>query len=219
MMKRTMGAVAWVVLLGVGMGCTESGERMGREGASTAASSKWISLFNGKDLTDWEPVGHARWTVEDGVLVGVQGPDNAPGDLLTKAGYDDFLLEVTYRSEWPTNSGIWFRYQAAKKAYQADILDYKKPVAYSGTLYCPGKLFLAANLDKSLEDRDGWNTMRVRAQGDHLEIWLNGKQTADVHDDSSDSGRIGFQVHPGAGFGSMKIMVREVKIQPLGEAG
>ena len=76
-------------------------------------------------------------------------------------------------------------------------------------------LFLAANLDKSLEKRDGWNTIKIRAQGDHLQVWLNGRQTADVHDTRSDSGKIGFQVHPGAEFGPMKIVVREVSVKEL----
>lgn len=174
-------------------------------------------LFNGKDLTGWEATGNARWTVENGVLVGTQGANNAPGDLFTTGSFRDFEATVTYRAEWPCNSGVWFRFQNPGLAYQADILEYKKPEAYSGTLYCPGYrgLFLAVNLDKSLENRAGWNTMRIRAQGDHLQIWLNGRQTADVHDARSDHGKIGFQVHPGAEFGPMKIMVREVLLQEL----
>ena len=172
-------------------------------------------LFNGKDLKNWETSGKARWVVVDGMLVGTQGANNAPGDLFTKQTYTDFELTCTYKVEWPCNTGIWFRYQSSGKAYQADILEYKNPVAFSGTLYCPGKMFIAKNLDKELVNREGWNTMRVRAKGDHLEVWLNGRQVADVHDDTSDSGRIGFQVHPGAQFGPMKVTVREILIKPL----
>jgi hypothetical protein len=57
--------------------------------------------------------------------------------------------------------------------------------------------------------------MKVQAQGDHIQIWLNGKQVADVHDKTTDSGKIGFQVHPGAEFGPMKIVVRELLLEPL----
>ena len=163
----------------------------------------------------WETTGKARGVVEDGLLIGTQGENNAPGDLFTTQSFRDFEVTVTYRAEWPCNSGVWFRFQSPKTAYQADILEYKKPEAYSGTLYCPGKLFLAANLDKTLENRDGWNTMKIRAQGDHLQIWLNGRQTADVRDTTSDAGKIGFQVHPGAEFGPMKIVVREVRLKEL----
>jgi hypothetical protein len=175
----------------------------------------FTKLFNGKDLTGWETSGEARWVVEDGMLIGTQGENNAPGDLFTQQSFDDFIVTLTYRVEWPCNSGLWFRYQSPQVAYQADILEYKNPVAYSGTLYCPGKLFLAINDDPELVDREGWNTIKVRAEGEHLQIWLNGTQVADVHDDTTASGKIGFQIHPGDQFGPMKIVVRELLIKEL----
>jgi 3-keto-disaccharide hydrolase len=178
-------------------------------------SAGYNAIFNGKDLTGWKTSGKAKWTVQDGCIVGTQGDKNAHGDLFTQATYKDFSLSVTYRVEWPCNSGIWFRYQSPKVAYQADVLEYKKPECYSGTLYCPGKMFLAMNTDKNIVDREGWNTMVIRAKGDHLQIWLNGHQVADVHDNTTDAGHIGFQVHPGQKFGPMKIVVREIRIKPL----
>ena len=210
--KMSVAAMTMLVVLG---GCQEPAQKP----AATAAASEpgATKLFNGKDLAGWEATGNARWVVQDGLLVGTQGANNAPGDLFTTAGFRDFEATVTYRAEWPCNSGVWFRYQSPRLAYQADILEFVKPEAYSGTLYCPGYqgLFLAANLDKTIEDRAGWNTIKIRAQGDHLQIWLNGHQTADVHDTRSDSGKIGFQVHPGAEFAPMKIVVREVSLKEL----
>jgi len=179
------------------------------------AKRQYQPLFNGKDLTGWEPSGGAKWEVIDGMLVGTQGQNNAPGDLFTKESFRDFELICTYRTEWPCNSGIWFRYQSPSRAYQADILEWKDPVCYSGTLYCPGKMFIAMNQDKSLVNRDGLNTMKVRAEGDHLQIWINGHKVADVHDDTTDSGKIGFQVHPGQQFGPMKIIVKEILVKRL----
>ncbi len=217
MLKRMSIAVVTVgLVLG---GCQKSTERpAGKSGSQTVAGEKSdTKLFNGKDLTGWEATGNARWVVENGQLVGTQGDKNAPGDLFTTQSFRDFETTVTYRCEWPCNSGVWFRFQNPGKAYQADILEYKNPVAYSGSLYCPGysKLFLAINADPKLENHTGWNTMKIRAQGDHLQIWLNGRQTADVHDTRSDSGKIGFQVHPGAEFAPMKIVVREVLLKEL----
>ncbi|MBI4556941.1 MAG: DUF1080 domain-containing protein [Candidatus Hydrogenedentes bacterium] len=177
--------------------------------------AEWTPLFNGKDLTGWRAEGKAVWNVEDGYLVGVQGPNAAPGDLFTEKDYGDFELRVTYKVRWPANSGVWFRYQAPDKSYQADILEYKNPVAYSGTIYCPGKMFLAVNPDPALEKKDDWNTLLIRAQGDHLVVTLNGVVTGDVHEGSYDKGKIGFQVHPGDEFKDMKITVREVALRPL----
>ena len=185
--------------------------------ADTAAKKDegWTLLFNGKDLTGWAPEGKAVWTVEDGCLVGKQGPKNAPGDLFTTQDYSDFELEVTYKIQWPANSGVWFRYQSPEKSYQADILEYKDPEAYSGTIYCPGKMFLCINKDKNLEKKNDWNTMKILAQGDHLVISLNGKVTGDVHEASFAKGKIGFQVHPGDEFKDMKITVKEMRVKAL----
>ena len=172
-------------------------------------------LFNGKDLAGWKAEGAARWEVKDGLLVGRQGPDEAPGDLFTKAKFEDFELTVTYKVVWPANTGIWYRYQSPQQAYQADILEYKNPIAYSGTLYCPGKMFLAINDDEKLVDKKGWNTMVIRAEGDRHRIRLNGKQVADVRDGDTRSGRIGFQIHAGAQFATMRVIVKEVRIRKL----
>lgn len=182
-----------------------------------AAEKGWVKLFNGKDLEGWKKEGGALWTVEKGILVGRQGPRGEPGDLFTQKEYDDFELSVTWKVVWPANSGVWFRYKNPKTAYQADILEYKVPEAYSGTLYCPGKLFLARNLDKKLVKRDDWNHFLIRAQGDHIVIYLNKKKVADVRDKTTDRGRIGFQVHQGAQFKNMQIQVKEIKIRQLGK--
>jgi len=197
------------------VGCEKSAEKAAAPAKAGAVESGFTKVFNGKDLTGWETSGSAKWVVEKGLLIGTQGENNAPGDLFTTASFKDFEAIVTYRAEWPCNSGVWFRYQGPNTAYQADILEYANPEAYSGTLYCPGKMFLAVNLDKALENRDGWNTIKIRAERDHLQIWFNGKQVADVYDTTSDSGKLGFQVHPGAEFGPMKIVVREVLVKEL----
>jgi len=175
------------------------------------------ALFNGKDLTGWEKVGDAAWHVTSGILVGRQSQAGGAGELLTVNEYGDFELTVEFQVLWPANSGVWFRYQNPNLAYQADILEWKDPVCYSGTLYCPGKMFLALNTDpKLLGDRD-WNTFVIRCEGDHLVIYLNGSKTADVHDKTSDHGKIGFQVHPGDEFKNMSILVRKVEIRELGK--
>jgi hypothetical protein len=177
----------------------------------------WVALFNGRDLTGWKKEGAASWKVEKGLLVGRQGPGGKDGNLLTVKEFDNFELQVVYKCDWPCNSGVWFRYQKPNLAYQADILEYKKPEAYSGTVYCPGikELFLARNLDKKLEKRDGWNTFVIRCQGDHIVVHLNKKKVADFRNKRSNRGRIGYQVHAGEQFAKMAIYVKEAKIRLL----
>lgn len=176
---------------------------------------EWTPLFNGKDLTGWQPEGGAVWKVENGQMIGMQGPNYAPGDLFTTQDYSDFEVKVTYKVVWPANGGIWFRYQNPEVAYQADILEYTNPVAYSGTIYCPGRMFLSSNPDPDTVNRTGWNTMRIRAKGDHLQIWLNDVQVGETHDNAIKHGKIGFQIHPGNEFGPMRFIVREAKLKAL----
>jgi hypothetical protein len=212
-MSQKLITIACIAVLMLSVGCRKAVKE--QETAPDTTKAGFVQIFNGKDLSGWETSGEAKWVVENGMLVGTQGDDNAPGDLFTEKSYRDFVLSVTYRVEWPCNSGVWFRYQSPQIAYQADILEYKDPECYSGTLYCPGKMFLAMNTDKTLVDRDGWNTIKIRAEQDQIQIWLNDRQVADVYDDTSDSGKIGFQVHPGDAFGPMKIVVREMLLKSL----
>jgi hypothetical protein len=213
--RAFLGGVVSAVALAAGMRGAFAQEAAAPQAAGQAERTPWTPLFNGKDLTGWKPEGNATWKVENGLLIGTQGPGNAPGDLFTEKEFANFRLRVVYKVHYPANSGVWFRYQSPEKAYQADILEYKDPVAYSGTLYSPGKMFLAANTDPKLEKRDDWNTMIVRAEGDHLIIRLNGTKTADVHDSSYDKGRIGFQIHAGDEFKDMVFTVKEISIREL----
>ncbi len=185
------------------------------DGEGSPVRTGFIALFNGKDLSGWERVGDAKWSVEGGMLVGQQSEQGGVGELLTGKSYDNFLLHVSFKVVWPANSGVWFRYQGPDKAYQADILEWKDPVCWTGTLYCPGKMFLAMNTDETLVNRDGWNNFFIVARGSNLLIFLNGKKVADVQDNTSDQGKIGFQVHPGKEFEKMKIIVRNIDIRPL----
>ncbi|MCH7557010.1 MAG: DUF1080 domain-containing protein, partial [Planctomycetes bacterium] len=102
MVRRLLTIVCIGVLIWLA-GCGELGPGAGQSKAG------FVKLFNGKDLNGWETSGNARWFVEDGNLVGTQGANNAPGDLFTTETYGDFLVILTYRAEWPCNSGLWFR--------------------------------------------------------------------------------------------------------------
>ena len=183
--------------------------------AVLVAKGPWRPLFNGRDLAGWRKTGTAVFGVQDGCLVGTQ-TDGKGGDLWSQADFDDFELRVTYRVVWPANSGFWFRFDLKKgKGYQYDVLKWPKPVAFSGTLYCPGKMFLTRNLTESLENRDGWNEARVRAAGDELTLWLNGTKTGTVRDKTLRSGKIGIQVHGGNQFKGMKITIKKMEVRSL----
>ena len=181
-----------------------------------AAGQEGQRIFNGKDLAGWEGAA-GWWTVEDGAIVGRQGPGGTPGDLLTEKQWANFELELEWKMKWPGNSGIWFRYVSAKAAYQADILDQAShPGVLSGSLYCTGKAFIAENRDASSVKKDGWNKMRIRAAGDRFTIEQNGKRVVDKSDGTfSAPGSIGIQLHAGKAFEGMEIRVRKMRIRSL----
>jgi len=67
---------------------------------------------------------------------------------------------------------------------------------------------------------NGWNDYVVIAQGNHLQHFINGKQTVDVVDEqeakAAKSGILAFQVHAGP---PMKVQFKDIRIKTLGAGG
>jgi hypothetical protein len=186
-----------------------------------AAAFQWITLIDAAGLKGWRAEGKADWKVDNGVLIGRQGPGGAAGDLFSEGEWADFELEAEWAMRFPGNSGIWFRVAGPKTGYQADFLDQPShPGVLSGSLYCMGKAFIAENRDPATVNRDGWNRLRIRAVGGHIVIEQNGKKVVDVHDSTfRGPGRVGIQVHAGKQFEGMEVKVRNMRIRPLDGAG
>jgi hypothetical protein len=65
-------------------------------------------LFNGKDLTGWEPIGNpagSRWTVKDGTLFN----EAVGANLKTTRKFDDFQLHFEVKYPDHGNSGMYLR--------------------------------------------------------------------------------------------------------------
>lgn len=76
------------------------------------ARDGWIDLFNGKNLEGWtEHSGKAKYTVEEGVLIGESVTGTGNSFLCTKQEFGDFELEVEYKCEALLNSGVQIRSQ------------------------------------------------------------------------------------------------------------
>jgi 3-keto-disaccharide hydrolase len=79
-----------------------------------------------------------------------------------------------------------------------------------------GKAFIAENRDASSVNKDGWNKLRIRAEGDHITIEQNGKKVVDIHDKTFPGpGSIGIQLHAGKQFEGMVARVRKIRVRPL----
>ena len=72
------------------------------------AWSRPEKLFNGKDLTGWEPIANrrpSRWEVKDGELVNPESGAN----LKSTRKFDDFKLHIEFNCPEHGNSGIYLR--------------------------------------------------------------------------------------------------------------
>jgi hypothetical protein len=69
-----------------------------------------VPLFDGKTLNDWvQHGGKAKYTVEDGMIVGTSVPNTENSFLCTKKNYGDFILEIDFKADPDLNSGVQFR--------------------------------------------------------------------------------------------------------------
>jgi hypothetical protein len=169
----------------------------------------WISLFDGRTMTGWQPVGDAPWMVDNGTLsVTIVPPVH--GDLMTTATYTDFELKVEFWTEKKnSNSGVYLRCTPSAGGkwtwYEVNISD-------ASDAFPTGSLVgVQSTLPDFRADTSGkWNTMEMTAEGTHFIVKLNGRTTVDGHDSKLTSGPIGLQ-----GGGSGLLRFRNIKVRPI----
>ncbi len=70
----------------------------------------WISLFNGKNLDNWQVLnGKAEFKIEGEVIVGTSVMNTPNSFLATKKNYGDFILEYEAKMDDGLNSGVQIR--------------------------------------------------------------------------------------------------------------
>jgi hypothetical protein len=181
---------------------------------------QWIAAFNGRDLTGWSASrgsGGATWTVKGGRIVASAGPNAEAGDLWTEALYEDYLLAVTFRADWPIHAGIWLRATDTRRERgpRIEIFESKEPFAFTGSVSVPGKGLALANLREDLIDRESWNTLSVKVQGNKIQVWLNGEEVGAVRLPGPTKGRIGLHIEGQSASRPSELHVREVLVQRL----
>ncbi|MEP7346971.1 MAG: DUF1080 domain-containing protein [Gemmatimonadaceae bacterium] len=124
-----------------------------------------IRLFNGSDLTGWEPTGGTnQWRVVGGVLTSPKAGTN----LVTKQTFTDFKLHAEFRYPRAGNSGLYLRGR-----HEVQIEDSKgmEPGSHHmGGVYG----FLTPNEDAALNAGD-WQTYDITLVGRLVTVVLNGK--------------------------------------------
>jgi len=183
-----------------------------------------VKLFNGKDLTGWE--GDTKtWRVEDGAIVGGSVSENVPRNefICTTKTYDHFELTLKFKllgDKDKANGGVQFRTKRIPKHYEVSGYQADIGQGYWGALYDESRRNKvlagpkAADLPKIIK-LDDWNEYKIRAEGAHIQLWLNGTKTVDYTEDDpkvDETGVIGLQVHGG---GKTKVLYKDLLIEEL----
>jgi hypothetical protein len=183
------------------------------------AKDGFTPLFNGKNLDGWD--GDPRlWKAQDGMIVGsTEGnPLEYNSFLMTKKTYGNFILKAQAKLR-NHNSGIQFRSEEvpglrwAVRGYQADMAENN----YWGCIYEErGKRGVMVNgwkdkAEKVVKLKD-WNDLELLCDGDHINLKVNGLETADLHDSLKLDGIIALQLHKGP---PMQVYFRDMQIKIL----
>jgi hypothetical protein len=174
--------------------------------ASGQADAGWVTLFDGKNLDNFTPIGDANWKVADGVVVA----DKGNGFLVSKNSYKDFEIRAEFWVDADANSGIFIRCTdpskvTSKNAYEVNIFD-KRPDPSYGT----GAIVDVAKAATVLKAADKWNTYEIVAKGPKFTVTLDGTRTVDGAENAlHPEGHIALQYAAGV------VKFRKVQIKPL----
>ena len=148
----------------------------------------WFPLFNGKDLSGWKANSDpGAFTVKDGILTAHATHETNRGHLFFVGDDDeldhfkDFELIIEARGEESSNSGVFFHTDMEtrdgklhlKNGYEIQLNSTKKEKRKTGSLYA------VQDLAESPVDDTQWFTIRIRVEGQHIQAWINDKQTVD----------------------------------------
>ena len=219
-----MNLLSWGLVLACPLAiCTDP---LGGE-AGESSPDGWVHLFDGKTLEGWTTVGgpydgKAEWTVEEGIIIGREGPNRAGGLLYTEEQYSDFEIELDAWISYPFDSGVFARMLPGERGAQI-TLDYR-PGGEIGGVYSNGWLLHNPEGERAWK-RDQWNRVRVWCAGDPmvLRAWVNGVQVTDYRlprgaGNFAPKGRIGLQVHGGGNAAEdAHVRFRDIRVRRLPE--
>lgn len=180
--------------------------------SSDEEQAQWITLFNGRDLKGWSPARGGSWIVKSGRLTGT-GAGGEGNTLWTEKVYEDYLLAVTFRADWPVHAGVWTR---GENSPRVEI--FESGPARTGSVLVPGKGLALVNLQGDLEDRESWNTISTKVQGERIQVWLNSEEIGAVRTAGPAKGKIGLCIEKQPGSASSALVVREMVLQPLAKS-
>ena len=196
----------------------------------------FTDLFNGEDLTGWEPRGGtSTFEVEDGVIVGTCVKKASSTYLCTKkTDYKDFIFTIEVKLKVDGNTGIQFRSQSKpgkkdgvehEKVFgpQFEIEGQGKPGRnWTGAVYgqsCGGYFYPLWLKDHAVAraawKTSEWNRATISCKGNVVKTWVNGVPVSNWIDDGTyPEGFFGLQVHSGP---QGTILFKNIRVKELTE--
>jgi catechol 2,3-dioxygenase-like lactoylglutathione lyase family enzyme len=184
-------------------------------------------LFNGRTLEGWEG-NLGNWRAEDGAIVAGALDRRQPYNefLMTTEDFGAFELRLQYKVEGTggfVNGGVQFWSQRVPASHEVSGYQADLGADTDGNLYDESRrgvnLATAPADVRLLALRPGaWNDYRIRAQGAHIEIWLNGHKTVDFTESDKSvalHGKFALQIHGGA---NTKVSYRALEVEALPDA-
>ena len=184
---------------------------------------EWQPLVSNGSMEGWEiKNGNAPYVVQGNTIIGTAVKKSPNTFLCTTKHYDDFILEFEVLVDSTVNSGVQFRSNSFPDYKEGQVHGYQAEIdpserAWSGGIYEEGKRGWLYSLEENEEGRKAfkngqWNHYRIEAIGNHLAIWVNGVNTANLEDGETARGFIGLQVHS---IGKGQEAGREIKWRNL----
>ena len=183
---------------------------------------KWESLFNGHDLTGWDPVGQEKWEVVDGAIHGQTVTKNY-GYLQTVKKYKSFQLALRFKCISDGNSGVFFH-----TAFTPGTVDVSQGLQFeidptvnhhTGGIYGDGREWIVwpSPENEAVVRAHDWNDYLLIVEGNHYIARLNGVTVIDFTDPKPRSvdGTIALQMHMGGGGDILfkDLMIRDLTIR------
>ncbi|HCS51551.1 MAG TPA: hypothetical protein DIW81_08145 [Planctomycetaceae bacterium] len=154
-------------------------------GKSSNPAEDWVSLFNGRDLSEWRhfkggPVKQG-WSVQNGEIR-VTGDGE---DIMTERVYANFELEFEWAMPNGGNSGILYRAGTSGESLSNTAIEYQlfddpSHPKWSDPKFRSGSIWPLYGSFVSLKPRGQFNTSRIVIFGNQITHWLNGTKTAEA---------------------------------------
>ena len=172
------------------------------------AGARQVAIFDGKTFAGWE--GDLKiFRIEDNAIVGGSLKDKIARNefLCTRKTYGNFelRLKVKLLGGDAANAGIQFRTKRIPDNYEVSGYQADVGIGWWGALYDESRRNKVltgpdqAKMKGLVKDGD-WNDYVIRAEGKHIQLWLNGVKTVDYTEEDPNietTGVVCPQIHAG----------------------